>query len=267
MADHYNYYPLKHFADIVANCIELPLPKQYSVAPAWIPRLLKERLGGPADRAVLYHGDALGMYIWQKNPDLFAPVHRHTGLTLPYLSTVESVTPVAHASMYTGMDPEGHGIMTYTRPQLACDTLFDQLIAAGKKVAIVCCAGDTFDHIFRGRELDYFPIKGGTVYIQEKVLELIALDKYDVISIHTCGYDNAAHAYGPESKEALNATSLETETFEAIARALEAQYKGKHRTLLTFSPDHGQHEVDGEKGKHGSKMIEDMNILHFFGTI
>ena len=267
MADHYNYYPLKHFADIVAKCMELPLPKQYSVAPAWIPRLLKERLGGAADRAVLYHEDALGMYIWQKNPDLFAPVHRHTSLTLPYLSTVESVTPVAHASMYTGMDPEGHGIMTYTRPQLECDTLFDQLIAAGKKVAIVCCAGDTFDHIFRGRALDYFPIKGGTVYIQEKVLELIALDKYDVISIHTCGYDNAAHAYGPESKEALNATSLETETFEAIARALEAQYKGKHRTLLTFSPDHGQHEVDGEKGKHGSKMIEDMNILHFFGTI
>jgi len=267
MADHYNRYPLKHFAGIVADCLGLFLPEPFAPTIPWVGEILRARLGGSADRAILYHADAVGMHIWQKYPHLLAPVQKYTSLALPFCSTVESVTPVAHASMYTGMDPEGHGIMTYTRPQLECDTLFDQLIAAGKKVAIVCCAGDTFDHIFRGRELDYFPIKGGTVYIQEKVLELIALDKYDVISIHTCGYDNAAHAYGPESKEALNATSLETETFEAIARALEAQYKGKHRTLLTFSPDHGQHEVDGEKGKHGSKMIEDMNILHFFGTI
>lgn len=267
MADHYNYYPLKQLAGIVADCMELPLPEQYAKATAWIPRLLKERLGGPADRVVLYHGDALGMHIWQKYPDLFAPVHRHTCLTLPYISTVESVTPVAHASMYTGMDPEGHGIMSYVRPQLQCDTLFDQLIQAGKKPAIVCNCDDTFDHIFRGRDMDYFPMKGSTVPIQEKVLELIVLDKYDVISIHTNGYDDAAHHYGPESKEALNAASLETEVFESIARALEKQYRGKHRTLLTFTPDHGQHEVDGGTGKHGSRMIEDMNILGFFGTI
>ena len=36
--------------------------------------------------------------------------------------------------MYTGVDPVVHGIMTYTRPQLTCDTLYDQLIAAGKNI-------------------------------------------------------------------------------------------------------------------------------------
>ena len=31
--------------------------------------------------------------------------------------------------------------------------------------------------------------------------------------------------------------------------------------------DHGQHPVIGGTGQHGSKQIEDMNIVHFFGTL
>ena len=51
-----------------------------------------------------------------------------------------------------------------------------------------------------------------------------------------------------------------------IAEALE-KYRGEHKILLTYSPDHGQHPVPGNRGSHGSKQIEDMNVLHFFGTI
>ena len=102
--------------------------------------------------------------------------------------------------------------------------------------------------------------------VQEKTLELIETDQYDVISIPTFDYDNAAHAFGPESKQGLNAISLEAEGFHRIAEALE-RYRDQHRILLTYSPDHGQHAVMGGTGQHGSKMIEDMNILHFFGTI
>lgn len=151
------------------------------------------------------------------------------------------------------------------RPQLACDTLFDVLVRADKKVAIVAQADSTFLHIFAGRALDYFEA-ANAVEVQEKALELIAADAYDVISIHTFDYDNAAHAFGPESKQALNAVSLEAEGFHRIAQALEA-YRGAHRMLLTYSPDHGQHAVMGGTGQHGSKLIEDMNIVHFFGTI
>ena len=265
MADHLNLFSLKHFAGIVAGCLELPLPEAYAPDIPWVTGVLKERLGGAADRAVLYHADAVGHYIWQKYTNLFAPVYRHTSLALPFHSTIESVTPVAHATMYTGLEPEGHGIRTYERPQLACDTLFDALLRAGKRVAIVAQADSTFLHIFAGRALDYFE-EPNAVGVQEKSLELIASDVYDVISIHTFDYDNAAHAYGPESKEALNAVSLEAEGFDRIARALE-KTRGRHRTLLTYSPDHGQHLTAGGTGAHGSACIEDMNILHFFGTI
>lgn len=265
MADHYNLFGLKHFAGIVADCMNIALPDSFAPGIDWVSDVLKARLGGTADRAVLYHADAVGMHIWQKYTDLFAPVYIHTSLAVPFVSTVESVTPVAHASMYTGMDPEGHGIRTYVRPQLECTTLFDILIAIGKKVAIVAQADSTFLHIFKGRALDYFEC-ANAIEVQEKSLELIETDKYDVISIHTFDYDNAAHAFSPESKQALNAVSLEAEGFHRIAEALE-KYRGEHKILLTYSPDHGQHPVPGNHGSHGSKQIEDMNIVHFFGTI
>lgn len=265
MADHFNRYPLKQFAATVADCMGMELPEPFAPPVPWVCDILRERLGGTADRAVLYHADAVGLYIWQKYPHLFAPVCRYTSLSLPFVSTVESVTPVAHASMYTGMDPEGHGIRTYVRPQLTCETLFDQLIRAGKRVCIVCRKDSTFEHIFAGREMDYF-FADNAVGVLEKALECIAADTYDVISIHTFDYDDAAHAFGPESKQALNALSLEAEGFARLARAVQAQ-GGRHRTLMTYSPDHGQHLTLGGTGTHGSKQIEDMNVVHFFGTL
>ena len=265
MADHYNLFPMKTFAATVADCMDLPLPETYAKGIDWVSALMKQRMGGTADRVVLYHADAVGMYIWQKYTSLFAPVYQHTSLAIPYISTVESVTPVAHASMYTGLDPKDHGIETYVRPQLTCSTLFDELIKAGKKVCIVAQADSTFLHIFAGRELDYFEGKNA-VEVQELSLKAIESGKYDVISIHTFDYDNAAHAFGPESKQALNAISLEAEGFDRIARLLKETNDG-HRTLLTYSPDHGQHLTAGGNGAHGSKLLEDMNIVHFWGTI
>lgn len=265
MADHFNHYELKHFAGIVADAMGITLPGTYAPAIGWLSEILRSRLGGVADRAVLYHADAVGMHIWQQYTPLFAPVYAHTSIAVPFLSTVESVTPVAHASMYTGLDPQGHGIRTYVRPQLTCDTLFDVWLREGRRVAIVAQKDSTFLHIFAGRNMAYFECENA-IEVQEKSLELIQTDSYDAISIHTFDYDDAAHAYGPESREALNAVSLEAEGFHRLSMALE-KTRGKHRTLLTYSPDHGQHPVMGGAGAHGTKQTEDMNILHFFGTI
>ncbi len=265
MPDHYNSYELKRFAGIVADCMGVELPEAYAKPVGWVSGLLKERLGGTADRAVLYHADAVGQYIWQQYTDLFIPVYRHTSLAVPFVSTVKSVTPVAHASMYTGLDPEGHGIRHYVRPRLDCDTLFDVLLREGKKTAIVAQRDSTFLHIFAGRDMDYFEEPDG-LRVQARALELIGQDRYDLISIHTFEYDDAAHAHGPESREALDAVALEADGFGRIAEALE-RYRGKHRILLTYSPDHGQHEEPEGRGSHGSMLPEDMNVVQFFGTV
>lgn len=264
MSDYYNVYPLKHFSATVAECMELPLLDSYAPPIKWMSRILKNRLGGKADRVLLYHADAIGMYIWQKYTDIFAPVYKHTCMSVPFVSTVMSVTPVAHASMYTGLDPEKHGIQTYTRPQLTCDTLYDRLIENNKRVAIVAMEDSTFLHIFKGRNLDYFAAKNA-VEIKEIALELIGKDEYDLISIHTFEYDNASHAFGPESKEALNAASIEAENFSEIIDKFKKVNDDRH-ILYSYSPDHGQHLTEGGRGSHGSELIEDMNILHFWGT-
>ena len=262
MADYYNKFHLSAFAGTVADVMGTSLPDTYAPGINWVSQILKEKLGGNAEKAVLYHADAVGMYIWQKYTPLFAQVYKHTCMAVPFVSTVESVTPVAHASMYTGLEPEAHGIQTYVRPQLHCDTLFDAWLREGRRVAIIAQTDSTFLHIFAGRQLDYFE-KPNAISIQEKALELISKDEYDIISIHTFDYDKAAHQYGPESKEGLNAIAIEAQGFDDIASAVE--HTG-HKTLLTYSPDHGQHLLPGGNGSHGSKMIEDMNILHFFGT-
>lgn len=266
MTEHFNRYHLKHFAGTIASCMGIDLPEPFAPPVDWAASILKKRLGGTADRVVLYHADAVGMYIWQKYTALFAPVYEHTTLNIPYASTIAPVTPVAHASMYTGLLPKHHGISTYERPQLTCSTLYDVLIAQGKKVAIVCQADSSFSRIFAGRDLDYFIIDGGALEIQEKTLELIRSDKYDLISVHSYDYDSASHANGPESKIALEKLAIEVDGFDRICKALK-EFEGKHRILHSYSPDHGQHLVPGGTGDHCLLMAEDINVLHFLGTI
>ena len=88
MSDHYNLYSLKHFAGIIAECMDLSLPETFAPSVRWISAILKQRLNGTADRVVLYHADAVGHHIWQKYTNLFAPVYQHTSLSVPFLSTV-----------------------------------------------------------------------------------------------------------------------------------------------------------------------------------
>ena len=265
MTEHFNRYHLKHFAATIASCMEIELPPSYAPPIEWASSILKKRMGGPADRVVLYHADAVGMYIWQKYTDLFAPVYEHTTLNIPYSSTIAPVTPVAHASMYTGLLPKHHGISGYVRPQLTCSTLYDVLIEQDKKVAIVCQEDSSFSRIFAGRNMDYF-IADTAQDIQEKALELIASDNYDLISIHSYDYDTASHANGPESPAALEQLAIEVNGFDRICKALKA-FEGKHRILFSYSPDHGQHLVPGGSGDHGLLMAEDINVLHFLGTL
>lgn len=265
MADHYNKFSLKQFAGIVADCMEISLPETFAPGVPWLSKILKERMGGKADRAVLYHADAVGLYMWQQYTELFAPVYQHTSIALPLLSTLPSVTPVAHASMYTGLDPEQHGIQAYVRPKLSCVTLYDVLIRAGLHPGIVCFEDSSFTRIFAERDMDYYVVDNYTE-VRKKVLELIDKDCYDVLSIHTFDYDTAAHSIGPESKEAINALAGEAEVFGELAKAIEEKWAGKHRTLISYSPDHGQHPLEGGGGTHGSDKIEDMNIVHFFGA-
>jgi len=169
--------------------------------------------------------------------------------------------------MYTGAVPAVHGIWEYIKPVIQIDTLFDAVIRADKKCAIVTCgAVYSMSKIFRKQDVAHY-IMESDEQANAKALELIEDDKYDLLVVYNGSYDTATHATNrPESEEALAALRENISAFDKLAAATE-RYWAKYDTLIGFAPDHGNHidEIEGRRWNHGSDMEEDVNIMHFYG--
>ena len=111
---------------------------------------------GGCGRVFMYHPDAVAMWIYEKYRAHFAQLEKRAALRLPMRSVVPPVTPVAFASMYSGLQPAQHGIMKYEKPVLGVETVFDRLPEAGKRVAVISTQGDSISLIFLERQVDYF---------------------------------------------------------------------------------------------------------------
>ena len=223
----------------------------------------KKLQGRRADRAVLYNPDAVALWLYQKYTHLFADAAVSSDVALPVLSVMPSVTPVCFASMYSGVMPSVHGIQKYEKPVLTVNTLFDTFIKAGKRCAIVSTARDSISCIFLEREMDYF-IYESIEEVNEKALQLIDEDAYELIVIYNGNYDSTMHKFGPESDESMAVLKHNVAFYKELTDKIKAQWKN-HDVLYGFLPDHGCHEIDGECGSHGLDMEEDMNIIHFYG--
>ena len=112
--------------------------------------------GEKADRILMFNPDAVAEWLVEKYPYLVSEVTALSGVTVPLRSVMPSVTPVCFGTMYTGAQPEVHGIRTYTKPVIKIDSLFDAFIRAGKKCAIVADTDCSLSRIFLEREMDYF---------------------------------------------------------------------------------------------------------------
>ena len=213
----------------------------------------------------MFNPDAIGQWVYEKYKHLMNEVVDKTDVKIPLCCVMPSVTPVCFATMYTGAEPEVHGIQSYTRPVVKTDSVFAALIRAGKKPCIVSTGNDSMSKIFLEREMDYFIVETPDE-ANEKAIELIKEDKYDLIAVYNGNYDGTMHRYGPESKESIDALKHNIKAFEALANAVKENWKN-HKTLIGFAPDHGCHEIDGGCGSHGLYMPEDMKIVHFYGIL
>ena len=220
-------------------------------------------LGGTVDRALLYNPDAIAFWLYQKYTDLFTDAMCRSAVSLPMLSVMPSVTPVCFASMYAGVTSDVHGIQAYEKPVLTVPTLFDALIAAGKKPAIVSTAGDSISVIFLNRSMDYF-IYDTVDEVNAKAHELIEADRHDVIVVYNADYDAQMHRTGPESPEAMDRLRANIAVYSGLVDAVRNKWP-HHNTLYGFMPDHGCHLIDGGCGSHGLDMDTDMNVIHFYG--
>lgn len=217
------------------------------------------------DRVFMYNPDAVALWVFEKYTDLFTPIMLNSDITLPLQTVMPSVTPVCFATMYTGAEPAVHGIQSYTKPVVRTDSVFDVLIRNGKKPCIVSTGNDSMSKIFLEREMDYFIVETPDE-ANEKAVELIKEDKYDLICVYNGNYDGRMHRVGPEGDEAIDALKHNVKAYETFTQAIRENWKN-HKTLLGFAPDHGCHEIDGGAGSHGLMMPEDMNIVHFYKVI
>lgn len=225
-------------------------------------------LGGKkVDRIVMYNPDAIGQWIYEKYPYLTAEVVADTDLALPLRTVMPSVTPVCFGTMYTGAQPEVHGIQEYAKPVIKIDSLFDAMIRAGKKCAIVSNPKCSLNNIFREREMDYYEgIDADEV--NSIAVRLILEDKYDFLVIYNGNYDFRQHRAGPEGLESLAELKCNNRAFHTFSYMIQKYWK-HHNTLLGFAMDHGCHEIPPKVkngttylGTHGDAIPEDLNVVH-----
>ncbi len=216
------------------------------------------------DRCFIYAPDAIGTSLYYEYSSYFKPVLRYAPLVVPLESVFPTKTPVCFASMFTGALPEVHGIKVYEKPVLNCDTIFDALSRAGKKVAIVAVENSSIDRIFRERPIDYFS-EHYDDQVTYRVLTLLRANEHDFILAYHQEYDDSLHSTHPKSQLSLKAIRNHIRSFAHMAKSCRKHWKG-HNSLILFAPDHGAHvDPTTGKGTHGLDIQDDMQVTHFFG--
>jgi hypothetical protein len=253
-------------APTVARLFAAPMPALASEPPlASVLGLHQRSLDGqPVERGLVFCPDALGVNTWRPGPPHWDAIGEYARLRIPLLSVVPPKTPVCFASIFTGGRPCDHGVVWPGRPVLKCDTLFDVLRRAGKRIAIVAVAHSSVDRLFRERDLDYFPEKyDGEV--AERALGLIGQDRHDLIVAYQQEFDDLLHRNDPFSEVCVQAVAHHVRDFAALARAARKAWAGR-RHAIVFAPDHGGH-VDPATGRgdHGLDIPEDMHLFHWYG--
>ncbi len=218
-----------------------------------------------ADRVFMFNPDAIAQWINEKYSFLLEEVYQNAELTVPLCSVMPPVTPVCFATMYTGAQPAVHKIQKYEKPILTVDTIFDALVRAGKKAALISYGGASLGKIYLNRDIDYFIMKN----IDEATAvatELICQDEHDFILLYNGNYDAAGHKNGPEHLITLSELRSNAHNFAMLSHLIRRRWQG-HNTLLGFAMDHGVHAIDDGCADHGFDMDDDLNIKHHYQAI
>lgn len=220
--------------------------------------------GEPLQRCLIYAPDAVGAVLRRRKLVDFEPVVSRAPIEVQLRAELPSKTPVCFASMFTGAAPERHGIRQYEKPVLTCDTLFDALLRAGRRVAIVTVRDSSIDHIFRQRELDHFS-EDYDPEVTARALALLEQGEHDFILAYHQEYDDTLHRTTPFCDAALAAARRHVAAFAELADAARKCWRD-HCYAVAFTPDHGAHvDADTGRGTHGSDLPDDLDVWHYWG--
>ena len=249
----------------LAYALDVPPPKQAAEKNPELANYIDKVFDGKkADRVVMYNPDAIAQWIYEKYPQYLDGVKSRTEIEIFLSAVMPSVTPVCFSTMYTGAKPEVHGVQKYEKPVITIESLFDALIAKGKKPALVTYKKCSLSRLFLERKMDYYHFEDGDITdVNAKAMELILRDEHDLIVIYNGNYDASMHKNGPEGAAALAELRVNNQVFSVLSNLIKEHWK-HHNTLVGFAMDHGCHEIDGGCGSHGLDMSEDINIVHLY---
>ena len=265
----FNETSLDTLCGALAYAMGIEAPKHAAAPNETLVKYVDDVLQGKkVDRIFMYNPDAIGQWICEKHPHYIEEIYNETELSLPLRTVMPSVTPVCFGTMYTGAQPEVHGIQKYDKPVITIDTLFDAMIRAGKKCLIIANTNCSLDQIYRERDMDYISVEKH-LDINAAAAKAILEDKYDFIVCYNGNYDYWQHRFGPDTPEALAELKFNSLAAATFAKMIAENWTG-HNTLFGFAMDHGSHEVPAfekrpgliYRGTHGEEIPEDINIVH-----
>lgn len=265
----FNETSLDTLCGALAYAMGIDAPKHAAAPNETLVNYIDEVLQGKkVDRIFMYNPDAVSQWVSEKYPHFISEAYNHTALSVPMRTVMPSVTPVCFGTMYTGAQPEVHGIQKYEKPVITIDTLFDAMIRAGKKCLILADPRASLSHIYNDRDMDYIRCTSPWE-VNAAAAKAIMEDQYDFIVCYNGNYDYWQHRFGPESPEALAELKQNSVAAATFATMIKNNWKN-HNTLFGFAMDHGSHEIaprihtTGETllGDHGTDLPEDLNIVH-----
>ena len=222
--------------------------------------------GARTERCLVYAPDAIGDHLQAGSPELFAEIVSLAPVSVRLRAVFPPKTPVCFASMFTGASPAGHGIRQYEQPVLRCDTLFDALVRAGRRAAIVAVTGSSIDRIFRGRDVDYFS-EAYDPDVTARTVDLMEADEHEFILAYHQEYDDCLHETTPFSDSAILAFRHHVAAFRKLVAAADRSWQ-RHGRVVVFAPDHGAHlDPATGTGTHGEDVPQDMELRHFYSFV
>ena len=106
---------LDTLAAALAQSMGIAPPHEAAPAAGILTDYVRDSFAGePADRVFMYNPDAIAAWLMEKYPHFFTEVEESAPLSVPFCTVMPSVTPVCFGTMYTGAQPEIHGIRSYT---------------------------------------------------------------------------------------------------------------------------------------------------------
>ena len=256
---------IRSITPTICELAQIPRPALSSCEPLPIVEIARQQFAGRAvQRMLIFCPDALGRHLWSAHHEAWEPVLRHAPNMEELHAELPSVTPVCFASMFTGAAPEEHGIVKYEKPVLRCDTVFDALVRAGWRVAIVAVRGSSIDTIFRGRNVDYFSEEYDPQVVT-RVETLLQEGIHEIVLAYLQEYDDTLHRTTPFSPAALQAMRNNIAAFDYLSTVFDRACAQYDRAIL-FCPDHGGHiDPNTGCGTHGLSTPDDLEVVHFFG--